>query len=143
MNIHVKTVDNDCTYDENLLLKIVSLIEKYDCVNYVYFMTGNDHVLQQMRALAPQIRRCVGGGKDPWGMVERAIRFDCPKIQLVKGKFDQAMIDRAREKGIILNVFWSDDPEETKKYLDMGIDVILTNDYQQIAEAVSQWKSEK
>ena len=143
MNIHVKTVDNDCTYDENLLLKIVSLIEKYDCVNHVYFMTGNDHVLQQMRALAPQIRRCVGGGKDPWGMVERAIRFDCPKIQLVKGKFDQAMIDRAREKGIILNVFWSDDPEETKKYLDMGIDVILTNDYQQIAEAVRQWKAEK
>ena len=136
MNIHVKTVDNDCTYDEALLKKIVALIEKYDCQKYVYFMTGNDHLLEQMRELAPHITRCVGGGKDPWGMVERAVKYDCPKIQLVKGKFDQAMIDRARKKGIRLNVFWSDEEEETGRYLDMGIDVILTNDYQRIAEAV-------
>jgi len=140
MNIHVKTVDNDCQYDENLLRRIVALIEKYDCVNHVYFMSGNDHVLEQMKALAPHIRRCVGGGKDPWGMVERAEKYGCCKIQLVKGKFDQAMIDRAKEKGIILNVFWSDDAEETRRFLDMGIDVILTNDYQQIAEAVREWK---
>ena len=31
MNIHVKTVDNDCFYDEELLKKIIRLIEKYDC----------------------------------------------------------------------------------------------------------------
>ena len=39
------------------------------------------------------------------------------------------MIDKARENGIIVNVFWSDDAGETRKFLDMGIDCILTNDY--------------
>ena len=143
MNIHVKTIDNDCCYDEALLRKIVALIEKYDCAEHVYFMSGNDHVLEQMRAAAPHIKRCVGGGKDPWGMVERAIRMECPKIQLFKGKFDQAMIDRAKEHGIVCNVFWSDEEEETRQFLDMGIDVILTNDYQRIAETVRQWKEER
>lgn len=44
--------------------------------------------------------------------------------------------DAASAHGIICNVFWSDDPEETARFLDMGIDVILTNDYHRIAEVV-------
>ena len=36
----------------------------------------------------------------------------------------------ARAAGLRVNVFWSDDPEEAKKFLDMGVDTILTNDYQ-------------
>ena len=50
------------------------------------------------------------------------------------------MIDRANENGILCNVFWSDDEEETKRFLDMGIDTILTNDYHRIAEVVRQHK---
>ena len=34
-----------------------------------------------------------------------------------------------------VNVFWSDDPEEAKRFLGMGIDTILTNDYQPISAA--------
>jgi len=34
---------------------------------------------------------------------------------------------------IICNVFWSDDPKETRTMLDMGIDTILTNDYNLIS----------
>ena len=40
--------------------------------------------------------------------------------------------------GIICNVFWSDDPEEAEKFLDMGIDVILTNDYNATAQIVAE-----
>ena len=52
----------------------------------------------------------------------------------------QAMIDKAHENGILCNVFWSDDPEEAQRFLDMGIDTILTNDYNRIAQAVRAWK---
>ena len=48
------------------------------------------------------------------------------------------MIDKAHANGIICNVFWSDDPEETQKYLDRGIDVILTNNYHKIATVVNK-----
>ena len=46
------------------------------------------------------------------------------------------MIDKAHANGIICNVFWSDDEAETKQFLDMGIDTILTNDYNRIAKIV-------
>ena len=48
------------------------------------------------------------------------------------------MIDKAHANGIICNVFWSDDAEETKTFLKMGIDTILTNDYNIIAQAVKE-----
>jgi len=35
-------------------------------------------------------------------------------------------------------VFWSDNAEETERFLDMGIDVILTNDYNTISQVVNK-----
>ena len=136
MNIHVKTVNNECEYDPEILRKIIALIDKYDCRKHVYFMSGNDNFLRLAKEMAPDICRCVGGGNAPWDMVERALQYDCKKIQLMKGKFNQDMIDKARENGIICNVFWSDDPEEAKEFLAMGIHTILTNDYNLISQVV-------
>ncbi|MBQ2742043.1 MAG: hypothetical protein IJF32_04500 [Oscillospiraceae bacterium] len=133
MNIHIKTVDNQCEYDPDALRKIIALIDKYDCRKYVYFTSGNDNLLRLARRMAPDICRCVGAGDAPRELVDRAIRYDCKKIQFFKGKFDQEMIDRAHENGIICNVFWSDDEDEAREYLAMGIDTILTNDYNLIS----------
>ena len=44
--------------------------------------------------------------------------------------------DKAHESGIRCNVFWADDIEEAKNYLNMGIDTILTNDYNNISQIV-------
>ena len=140
MNIHIKTVNNDVTYDPALLQKIIDLIYKYDAQEHVYFMTGNDNVMAQLREMAPDIRRCMGaGGLDRrWQIVDRAIALDCQKVQLFKPYFDQAMIDKAHAHGITCNVFWSDDPEEARQFLNMGIDTILTNDYNRISQVVKK-----
>ncbi|MBQ7822325.1 MAG: hypothetical protein IJ391_08600, partial [Clostridia bacterium] len=69
---------------------------------------------------------------------ERAIRYDCEKVQLVKGFFNKEMIDKAHANGIRCNLFWSDDPAETSEFLDMGIDTILTNDYNLIAQVIKR-----
>ena len=68
-------------------------------------------------------------------IVDQAIAHKCQMVQLFKPYFDQALIDRARAAGLRVNVFWSDDPAEAKRFLDMGVDTILTNDYQPIAAA--------
>jgi len=137
MNIHVKTVNNECAYDEALLRKIIALIDKYDCRQYVYFMSGNDTLLRQLGELAPDIMRCTGGGGRPWDIVDRAIELGCQKVQLFKPYFNQEMIDKAHAHGIRCNVFWSDDPEEARRFLSMGIDTILTNDYNRLAVALN------
>ena len=138
MNIHIKTVNNDATYDPALLQKIIDLVYKYDAQNHVYFTTGNDHLMAQLQTMAPDICRCMGGGKieNRWKIVERAMAYGCKKVQLFKGYFDQSVIDKAYANDIICNVFWSDDPQEAKQFLDMGIHTILTNDYNTIASAI-------
>ena len=134
MNIHLKTAGEKPEYLE----RVVALIRKYDCEKYVYFMSGSDAVLERLQREYPEFSRCCGGGDGMWEIVERAIKYGCQKLQLVKGYFNQEMIDRAHSQGIVCNVFWSDDEKETERYLDMGIDVILTNDYHRTAQVVAK-----
>lgn len=138
MNIHIKTVVKGEATDEKYLQKIIDLIYKYDCQKHVYFMTGDDIMMAQLKRLAPEICRCMGAGNGKWEIVDRAIKLDCQKVQLFKPYFNQEMIDKAHAHGIRCNVFWSDDAEETQKFLDMGIDTILTNDYNLISQIVKK-----
>ena len=48
------------------------------------------------------------------------------------------MIDKAHEHGIRCNVFWADTPDEARRYFEMGIDTVLTNDYLTVYNAVSE-----
>ncbi len=136
MNIHIKTIDDETDYDPANLEKIINLIDLYDCRDHVYFMTSNDKLLRLCAQMAPDIGRCCGESDRHWTIVDRAIENRCQKVQLFKPYFNQAMIDKAHEHGIICNVFWSDDPQEAAAFLDMGIDCILTNDYQRVVSSL-------
>ena len=130
MNVHVKIWD--CKFDNLYIEKIVSLIRKYDCEKYVYFMTVSEDVLQKVMEYAPDIQTCVGfdgNWEDPLSIVKRAIKIGVKKVQLYKPYFTQETVDFAHKNGIICNVFYADDPELAKEYIKMGIDTILTNDY--------------
>lgn len=136
MNVHIKTLSD--TYSESAMKKIVSLIRQYDCEKYVYFMIGNDSVAKMFREYAPDIPLCMGAGNAPWDIVDRAIALGAKKVQLFKPYFNREMIDKAHENGIICNVFYADTVEEARKYLDMGIDTILTNDYNLVSQALEK-----
>ena len=136
MNIHVKSIDTPAFSKEEALRKLAQIIHKYDCEKYVYFMSGEDSFHKLAKTAVPNITRCMGGGNAPWQIVERAIKYGCQKVQLFKPYFNQEMIDKAHSNGIICNVFWSDDANEAKKFLDMGIDTILTNDYNLISQVI-------
>ncbi len=134
MNIHLKTGGEKPEY----LKKVVDLIKKYDCEGYVYFMSGQDAVLERLQREFPEIPRCCGAGDGRWEIVDRAIRFGCTKVQLFKPYFNKEMIEKAHANGIACNVFWADDTKEAEDFLHMGIDVILTNDYNRIAQVVAR-----
>lgn len=144
MNIHVKIWD--VNYHDLMIEEIVALIRKYDCVKHVYFMTVNDNVIRYLSTYAPDIPCCVGwdGNKtDPLSMVKRAIDLGAYKVQLFKPYFNQETVDMAHAHGILCNVFWSDDPEEARRYLEMGIDTVLTNDYLNIYTATKDLLEDK
>lgn len=139
MNIHVKPLSYMEPYPEEIMRKIVALLRKYNAENHAYFMLETDIQIQQFKKYAPDIPVCVGNLMDrSYEIVDRAIQFGCEKVQLYKPFFNQEMIVKAREHGVHCNVFWSDDPEETEKFLAMGIDTILTNDYNLISQCVKR-----
>ncbi len=136
MNIHVKIWD--VAFLDNKLVEIVSLIRKYGCEEYCYFMSSNDEMLKKAMEYAPKIRCCVGLGKSR-GMLDlpnRAIAIGAQKVQLFKPYFNEETVKLAHEHGIICNVFWADDPDEARKYFEMGIDTVLTNDYLKVYNGV-------
>ncbi len=136
MNIHVKIWD--CRFEDDKMEEIVSLIRKYDCEKFCYFMTANDEMIRKVRAYAHEIKCCVGwdGNREPLSMVNRAIALGADRIQLFKPYFTQETVDKAHANGIKCNVFWADDLEEAIRYRKMGIDCILTNDYLAIKNAL-------
>jgi glycerophosphoryl diester phosphodiesterase len=141
MNIHIKSMDDVNPIPEENIKEMIRLIDKYDCRKYSYFMSGNPAILEQLQRLAPDIARCAGATNDPFeDLVEKALKYDCKKIQLFQPHFAKnepdyvkKAIDKAHENGIVVNVFYADTYEDAKHYLDLGADVILTNDYQRVA----------
>ena len=71
MNIHVKIWDVEAA--DRKIEQIAGLIEKYDCVGHVYFMSSNTQALLQMRERLPYASYCQGAGGGNDIMVEKAI----------------------------------------------------------------------
>ena len=140
LNLHLKTAnEDDSTYPDWQMRKIVSLLEKYDQKEHVYFM-GSDAVMETALRTAPEITRCMGAFPDPPNQIERAIKYQCRKVQLFAPFYDDKMIAKAKQAGLICNLFFCDTPEDVAKHLASGIDTILTNDYLSIAQQVHDLK---
>lgn len=142
MNVHIKTLSDE--YNTNAMKKIVELIRRYDCVKHVYFMIAHRGVIKKFKEYAPDIEICAGHlASEPTEIVNKAIEYGLHKVQLFKPYFDQEMINKAHAHGIKCNVFYADDAEEARKYLEMGIDTILTNDYLSIKNATEDLRVKK
>lgn len=139
MNIHVKEQEDDKKRER--VEKICALIKKYDCLQHVYIMSTEKEIHKLFMEIAPDIPRCMGENHEhDFTIVDNAIELGCKKVQLFKPYFNQEMIDKAHENGIICNVFYTDDPQEAIEFVERGIDTILTNNYLAVANAIEEWK---
>jgi predicted amidohydrolase len=142
MNIHIKTAaKRGYVLSDDALRRILDTVHRYGAEKHAYYMCGDKDVQRRLRALDPEAVRCMGSGSEKRKIVENALETGCRRVQFYKGYFDREMIDRARENGLICNVFWSDDAVEARQFLDWGIDVILTNDYQRVRCAADEWRA--
>ena len=140
MNVHIKNYGNDESLSDSELCEIIRLVHKYDCKKYVYFTANSDAVLMRLAKLAPSITRCVGADKKSEDIISRAILSGAKKIQIYTTHLGddpdvylRNTILRAHENGIIVNLFECDDADDAKKYFDMGVDTILTNNYHKVS----------
>ena len=110
------------------IMRYERVVNEAQCSSMVYTL------LMQLLQSSGSAQNAASGNT----MVDRAIALGCKKVQLFKPYFNADTVKKAHEHGIICNVFWSDDPEETKQFRQMGIDTILTNDYNLISQVVER-----
>ncbi|HBF86725.1 MAG TPA: hypothetical protein DDW54_03505, partial [Clostridiales bacterium] len=106
---------------------------------------SRDEKIRKLKTLYPEMKVCVGwnGNTDPMSIADRAIELGAYKLQLFKPYFNAETIKKAKEHGISLNVFWSDDGKEAEEFLKSGIDCILTNDYLSVSRAIEKYIPKK
>ena len=131
MNVHVKIWDK--TEGASMLREITDLIHKYDCEDYIYFMSSNQNALKEVREYAPHLHICLGCGKirDAIEFTECAIALGADKLQYYKPDLSptKEAVDLAHKNGIICNLCESDEPNEAIAFFNMGIDTVMTNDF--------------
>ena len=139
INLHLKTDEKEggTEFPKDKMELIVALLEKYDQQDHVYFM-GDYTVMESALKYAPQIPRCMGAFPNPFEIVDRAIKYQCRKVQFFAPHYTQEMIDKARANNIICNLYFCDDPAKVGDHLMAGIDTILTNDYWSIRHAMDE-----
>jgi glycerophosphoryl diester phosphodiesterase len=128
LNIHLKeTGPEDATLKRVCDLLFEQALFEQALPGVVYLALGTESALQAAIAYAPDIpRACLASQADPDTSIDIAARTACQRIQFGRHVTPE-QIQRAHDLGLICNLFWSDDPQEGKTYVQHGIDVILTN----------------
>jgi glycerophosphoryl diester phosphodiesterase/predicted amidohydrolase len=142
MNIHIKSVDGE-RFSRPFVKKIAAMLDEYDCASHAYFV-ARDEVMEAALEVAPHIPRCMGaGGKERrMAIVDRAVKYQCQKVQFFTTYWTPELIKRAHDLGMRCNYFYCDDPEQARQMLELGIDTVLTNDYWTIAQVKERFVRE-
>jgi len=123
MNIHIKNIGPD-----GRLVKLVcdTLLDKA-LIDTAYIAGDSEEILQAVVDYAPEVpRACLINQSDPVMQVQYAKKFKCSRIQFGRNVTADNMRP-AHDAGIVCNLFWSDEPEDARTYVENGIDVILSN----------------
>jgi glycerophosphoryl diester phosphodiesterase len=122
-NIHIK----DPGPDGRLVKLVCDEIQSRGLVDLAY-IAGMGDVLAVARDYAPDVTRCcLAGRQSPDEQIDLALKYDCARLQFNR-KVTVEGATRAHDKGLINNLFWSDEVEDARAYVAMGIDVVLTNE---------------
>jgi glycerophosphoryl diester phosphodiesterase len=126
MNVHMKMWDVDI--GEPDYEKVAALIRKYECENYVYLTSISLEKMEAFHKVAPEIERCYAFNcikSDPYKCIDICAEMGIGKIQISDPS--REIIECAHSKGLIVNIYYADDPEKAREYLNMGADTILSN----------------
>ncbi len=134
MNIFVGT---NGKREEELVTKILALIDRYDCRQYVYITSASAQLLKTARSLDKTVSLCFCQTDDTLcDAVNVAVECDCARVQFSTVYASEARVNAAHEAGLKVGIYCTNTPDEARKAIAMGADTLLTDDYYQVAKAV-------
>jgi glycerophosphoryl diester phosphodiesterase len=132
INIHIKSPGPG-----GRLVELVANLLRERGMTRLGYIAGDDDVLAAALACAPEIpRACLAHQSDPPRLIATAIRYQCQRLQFGRNVLPEHCAEAGRA-GLIRNLFWSDEIGDARKYVDMGIDVILTNEAHRLRALVA------
>ena len=122
LNIHIKQSGSD----DLLIRKVYQTLCDQGLVDAAY-LAGEEKVLEAAQHLSTDMERaCLAGQNEPARQIDIALQYGCRRAQFGRQVGDHE-ISRARQAGLICNLYYSDTPQEAAEYFQRGIDVVLTN----------------
>ena len=123
INIHIKAPGPD-----GKLVRLVADLLRERGMTQLGYIAGEEDVLAAALTCAPEIpRACLAHQRDAPRLIATALRYQCQRLQFFRN-VEEEHCRAAAEAGLIRNLFWSDELADAQHYVDMGIDVLLTNE---------------
>ena len=125
LNIELKHYDTENSMFEQ---EVAAIATEFDLLNRAIFAARHPESIKRLREFLPGIN-CVLLQKERTEdeYVEALQKLDLKVAQIRRQSMNQAFIDRLHDLEIAVNLFYADEKEEMKQFIDMGIDGILTN----------------
>jgi len=132
INIHIKEPGS-----EGRLVRLVCDLLRARGLPQMHYIAGDEPVLEVALNYAPEIpRACLAAQNEPHRMIRVAEELACTRVQFSRNATGEAL-RYARDLGLICNLFWSDELTDAQEYVEMGVDVVLTNAAHKLLPLVS------
>jgi glycerophosphoryl diester phosphodiesterase len=114
---------------EPLLTKICQLFHSYDLYDSGYLTVSTFQEVHQIRAINPQIEICVL--EDQWNLtpedLKRHVDIGLTFIQPGRQSTTPELCEAIQENKLCANMFYSNTDKDNRRYIDMGLQGILTD----------------
>jgi len=131
VNIEIKNLPDDPDYDADhaVVDAVAGLAQAYLGPERTLISSFNMDSVDRMHRVDPSLP-CAWlffQMTDPGSVVDRAVAHEMSAIHPFDNLVDAAMVRRAHEAGLMVNVWTVDDPERMAALIEMGVDGICTN----------------
>lgn len=133
-NLHIQPLENEENY-RPLFTKTLELAARYDCTEHIYFSSESILALSIAKELNPVVELCLICKKNSLHcheLIPAAEKTGCKRIQTISELLTIEQLQQAKEAGIRCNLLSTEDPSEIKKWIDSGVDCVLTDNYSAI-----------
>jgi glycerophosphoryl diester phosphodiesterase len=131
VNIEIKNLPDDPDYDVDhaVVDAVAGLVQAYLGPERAIVSSFNMDSVDRLHRVDPSIPVAwlFFEMTDPMSVVDRAVAHEMTAIHPYDNLVDSAMVRRAHEADLLVNVWTVDDPERMAALIEMGVDGICTN----------------
>ena len=128
INIHIKEPGS-----EGQIVKLVCDLLRARGLSQMHYIAGDEPALEVAANYAPEIPRAyLTAQNEPQRMARVAHEW-----QFGRNAADEVLRRYAHHLGLICNLFWSDELTKAQGYMEMGVDLVLTNATHKLLSLVS------